>query len=339
MGGFVNDNNNYEIVFCDNVNFSGDGTPTGKITTNGQLLIGAATAPFIRPGLLTSAGGTISWTFGAGTISGDVNGAKVGQTVSGDSGGALSPTAGNWTFSGGTTGLTFSGATSTETLTGTLVLANGGLSASLTASNGGIFYSTASAGAILAGTATAHQLLLSGASSAPLWSTTTYPTTNAINTLLYASAANVMSALATGNNGVLITSSSGVPSYLAAGTTGQVLTATTGSPASWASPASSMMTWVTNPGNITVSNNTGYFISVTTTLTLPASPSDGFTVSFAEYGASNITILANGHNIQIGPNQGSTSATDNGVCSLTLVYSASAFHWIATSIIGLWPLN
>lgn len=46
------------------------------------------------------------------------------------------------------------------------------------------------------------------------WSatTSTYPNTNAINTLLYASSANVMSALATANSGVLITSSGGVPS-------------------------------------------------------------------------------------------------------------------------------
>lgn len=93
-----------------------------------------------------------------------------------------------------------------------VVLADGGTSASLTASNGGIFYSTASAGAILAGTATAGQMLQSGASAAPTWSTSTYPTSNAISTLLYASSANVMAALATANNGVLITSGTGVPS-------------------------------------------------------------------------------------------------------------------------------
>lgn len=46
------------------------------------------------------------------------------------------------------------------------------------------------------------------------WSatTSTYPNTNAINTLLYASSTNVMSALATANSGVLATNSSGVPS-------------------------------------------------------------------------------------------------------------------------------
>ncbi len=61
-------------------------------------------------------------------------------------------------------------------------------------------------------TSTASQILLSGASAAPSWSTSTYPSTNAVNTLLYASATNVMSALATANNGALITNGSGVPS-------------------------------------------------------------------------------------------------------------------------------
>lgn len=57
-----------------------------------------------------------------------------------------------------------------------IALAYGGLNANLTASNGGIFYSTATAGAILAGTATASKILLSGSSSAPTWSTSTIPT-------------------------------------------------------------------------------------------------------------------------------------------------------------------
>lgn len=50
-----------------------------------------------------------------------------------------------------------------------VVLADGGTSASLVASNGGIFYSTASAGAILSGTATAGLALLSGSSTTPTW--------------------------------------------------------------------------------------------------------------------------------------------------------------------------
>lgn len=60
-----------------------------------------------------------------------------------------------------------------------ITLANGGTSAALVASNGGIFYSSASAGAILAGTATANKILMSGSSTAPVWSTPVYPNASA----------------------------------------------------------------------------------------------------------------------------------------------------------------
>jgi hypothetical protein len=138
---------------------------------------------------------------------------------------------------------------------GQLSLTRGGTNASLTASNGGIVYSSASSLAILSGTATSNQLLLSGASTTPQWSTTTYPLTNAINTILYASSANVMAALATGNNGVLITSNAGVPSWLANGTAGYVLTANSGAPPSWQNiSAEGAVTAVdTDSGNITPS--------------------------------------------------------------------------------------
>ena len=75
-------------------------------------------------------------------------------------------------------------------------LASGGTSANLTASNGGIFYSTASSGAILAGTATANRVLVSGASTAPSWSTSTYPVTNSTGDIIYGSATNTYSNLA-----------------------------------------------------------------------------------------------------------------------------------------------
>lgn len=63
--------------------------------------------------------------------------------------------------------------TGAVTLTGglntPLALTQGGSAASLTASNGGIIYSTASAMAVLAGTVTSGQCLLSGSSAAPTW--------------------------------------------------------------------------------------------------------------------------------------------------------------------------
>ena len=91
-------------------------------------------------------------------------------------------------------------------------LADGGTNASLTADNGAIPYSTATAIALLASTATAGQLLRSGASGAPSWSTLTIPATIGINELFYASAANVLGAIAAANSGVLVTGATGIPS-------------------------------------------------------------------------------------------------------------------------------
>lgn len=93
--------------------------------------------------------------------------------------------------------------------TGQLSLTRGGSNASLTASNGGIIYSTASAMAILAGTATANQMLLSGASGAPAWSSTTHPSTVAQGDLLYGSATNVISTLAKDTNATRYLSNTG----------------------------------------------------------------------------------------------------------------------------------
>ena len=134
------------------------------------------------------------------------------------------------------TAITFAQVDLSTDVTGLLPLANGGTNANLTASNGGIFYSTATAGAILAGTSTAGQILRSGASSAPSWSTATfpstatstgtilradgtnwvattatYPTTTTINQLLYSSAADTISGLATVNGGILNAGATGVP--------------------------------------------------------------------------------------------------------------------------------
>lgn len=72
----------------------------------------------------------------------------------------------------------------------------------------GLSYSTATYPTVATGTGT----LLRADGTNWVATTSTYPNTNAINTLLYASAANVMSALATANSGVLVTDSSGVPS-------------------------------------------------------------------------------------------------------------------------------
>jgi hypothetical protein len=98
----------------------------------------------------------------------------------------------------------------TDTLAGK-ALANGGTNNALTASNGGIVWSDASKLNILSGTATANQVLLSGSTATPAWSTATYPATTTINQMLYSSSANVIAGLATANGGILNANASGVP--------------------------------------------------------------------------------------------------------------------------------
>lgn len=113
----------------------------------------------------------------------------------------------------GQTSITTLGTIGTGTWAGTTIALNhGGTNAALTASNGGIVWSNATQMQILAGTATANQMLQSGSTATPSWSTATWPATTTINQLLYSSADNTVAGLATGNNGVLITSGAGAPS-------------------------------------------------------------------------------------------------------------------------------
>lgn len=71
MSGFTND-----VMNAENVNFSGIDPTEGEITSNGQLMIGSAASPNIRPGFLTSTDGSITVTNGAGTI--DISGTASG---------------------------------------------------------------------------------------------------------------------------------------------------------------------------------------------------------------------------------------------------------------------
>lgn len=100
----------------------------------------------------------------------------------------------------------------TPSISATLPLISGGTNASLTASNGGIFYSTASAGAILAGIATSRKMLQSGTNSAPAWSGTRWPATSTQYRILYSASTDTIDEIPTANSSVLVTDSSGIPS-------------------------------------------------------------------------------------------------------------------------------
>lgn len=110
MAGFRND-----VMFANNVDFTGSVTVTPQVTSDGQLLIGSTVSPNIRVGSLNSSNGSLTITVGAGTIDLITNGGAVGSTITGDSGGALSPTAGNWNILG-RSGSKTSGSGSTLTI-------------------------------------------------------------------------------------------------------------------------------------------------------------------------------------------------------------------------------
>ena len=137
-------------------------------------------------------------------------------------------------------------------------LAKGGTNAALTASNGGLFYSTASSGAILSGTATSQQIVLSGSSSAPSWSTATYPSTTTANQLLYSSSNNVVGGLSTTGSACLVTNSSGVPSWSSSMTNGQIIIgSTSGTPTATTLTAGTNVTITNGPGSITINSTAG----------------------------------------------------------------------------------
>lgn len=186
-------------------------------------------------------------------------------------------------FQIGTTGIVTSG-----TWQGTVIgLTYGGTNANLTASNGGIFYSTATAGAILSGTATANQVLLSGSNSAPSWSSATYPASTTINQLLYSSAANTINGITASANGVLISSATNVPSWLAAGTTGQVLIATTSNPPSWGTLSSLSVTALTGTANqVLVNATSGSAQTGSVTVAFPATAG----ISIGSYQATTAPV-------------------------------------------------
>jgi trimeric autotransporter adhesin len=217
----------------------------------------------------------------------------------------------------GQSSITTLGTIATGTWQGTNIdLAFGGTNASLTASNGGIFYSTASAGAILAGVATAGRLLRSGASTAPTWTTTTYPATNAINTLLYASAANVLSVTnALAGYGALVTNSSGVPNFLGTNNNSILSTDGSGSPGFNGSPT---VSGTLTAGILTSSTS----VTATTNFLLPTTTSTAGqlrinNVRFVHsFGTSNTFVGATAGNFTTSGSGGNTGIGSSALASI-----------------------
>jgi len=170
-----------------------DGVNVGsvaKVVTEASDKLGTATI---------TAGTGITITPTANTITVSTNGSSVANTITGNSGGAISPSAGNWNLLGtGSITISGSGSTLTTQLTG---LTNHAIQ---------VGAGTATLTQIAVGST--GQVLQANSAADPTWSTATYPATTTANQILYSSTASVVSGLATANSGVLATNASGVPS-------------------------------------------------------------------------------------------------------------------------------
>lgn len=220
---------NINTLGTGSITIAGSGsTLTTQLTglTNHNVLVGAGTAtitnvaPSTSGFVLTSNGASADPSFQTVSASGAIT------TITGNSGGAESPTSGNFNILG-TGSITVAGTANTETIQLT------GLT------NHALQIGAGTATLTQLGAGTTGQVLQTNTTADPTWSTATYPSTTTINQVLYSSANNTVSGITAANNGTLISGTTGIPSWLANGTTGQILTATTGSPPSWISPATS----------------------------------------------------------------------------------------------------
>lgn len=162
MAGFQND-----VVFAANVDFSGSSPASGEINLNGEILVGATTAPFIRPYVPTGTNGLVI-NKGPGTLdftlSSIPNNAIATPFVTITSGTGLS---------GG--GLVNLGGSVTLNLSTPVTVANGGTGDSTFTNNSALLASgTTNTGAFqnIASVATGQVLISQGTSTLPAYSNT-----------------------------------------------------------------------------------------------------------------------------------------------------------------------
>lgn len=203
--------------------------------------------------------------------------------------------------------------TSLTGLTTPLSLSRGGSNANLTASNGGIFYSTATAGAILSGTATANLPLLSGSTAAPAWGSFALSLGGAVTT----GGAFTLSGAYPFTGTLTASTSVTFPTSGTLATTAQIPVAL-----AWAHVTSDIQAMVTKTGYYAENNSTRI------AFTAPASPDDGDPIAIMGYGTAGwVMYMSTGQKAQIGIN---TCATSTGSVSSDHYSNSVVFTWNAT---------
>jgi len=332
------------------------GTPQiTALAANGQLIIGSGSGAPAAATLTAGSGVTI--TNGANSITIGINGSLVGQTITGNDSVPLSPTLGNWNIIGDGSIVT-SGAVSTMTvaltgLTNHAVLVGAGTT-TITK---------------VGPTATVGQVLQSaGAAADPAFSTATYPLTTTVNQILFSSATNTVTGLATANRAVFTTTATGVPVATALATDGQlIIGSSVGAPAA-ATLTAGVGISITNASNgITItatgvgfpwtdvtgstqaiSINNGYLTDrvAGVVYTLPATATIGDEIKIV--GKLGLTTIAQNANQQILLSSASSTVgvsgnivgTNVGDCvDLICIVSGASSVWRALSFVGNWTVT
>jgi hypothetical protein len=293
---------------------------------------------------------------GAGQVSTITGPSSVVSTITGNSGSAAVPDGSNNINIVGIGSITAVSGANTDTiqltgLTNHAVLVGAG-TATITK-----IASTANTGAVLQNNSNAD----------PSYSTATYPSTTTINQILYSSANNVVSGLATANNGILTTGTTGIPVINALSSNGQIIIGSgSGAPiAATLTPGTGIT--ITNAANsITISATGGSFawVDVTTatqtmaiqtgyvtdhtnvTYTLPATAALGDQIRVV--GKLGITTIAQNAGQQILMSSasstvgvtGSIVGTNVGDCVwLVCVTSGASTIWRGESFVGNWTVS
>lgn len=278
------------------------------------------------------------------------NGAGIGETITGQSGGALSPTAGNWnifaaTVAAGTSPVSTSGAVSTLTVNAQLsqaIAATDATKVGLSNFNSAHFSVDANGFVGLAGGGQAIDSIAVQTGTSPIVPTGAGLVT--FNGAVVAAGTNPVRSDGTGANTYALEVQ--ISQALAA-TDATKIGLSNFNSAHFSVDANGFVSslgvgfpWIDQGTSITLAKNTGYFVTAATTQTLPASPSQGDVVKIVADTSGAVVVTANtGQKIRLGSlissTAGTMTSTLQGDC-MELVFRAATSTWISIADNGVW---
>lgn len=101
--------------------------------------------------------------------------------------------------------------------------------------------------------------------------------------------------------------------------------------------------WIDQGSSITLSINTGYFVTAATTQTLPAAPSQGDVIKIICDTTGAVVVTANaGQTIRLGSSVTAVAGTFTSTArgdALELIYRAATTQWLALNSVGNWTVT